>query len=189
MKGRGFTVWQRRPKGLKPTRCVVACLLLAVAASGCDRNNDAGESTPAPRSGESASALPPYPSGLSAESSPTEVAQVLIQALDADDNGTLLGLVAVNHEMAAVDAIHRKHGRRSRLKPESVSAMTAAGWRATYAFFQENETRIERETVKGDTAEVFAAGKTPVGKARTLKINLLREGGLWKVRAGLESLP
>ena len=67
--------------------------------------------------------------------------------------------------------------------------MTAAGWRATYMFFEENETHVEHETIERDTASVFASGKTPVGKARTLKITLLREDGLWKVRAGLESLP
>ena len=175
---------------LKSTRCLLAYLLLVVAASGCgDNNNEEGESTPAQRSEESAPAPARYPASLSAESSPMEVAKALIQALDGDDKETLLGLVAVSHEMAEVAAIYRKHGRRSRLKPESVAAMTSAGWRATYMFFKKNETLVEREATNGDTAVVFAGGKTPVGKARTLKITLLREDGLWKVRAGLESLP
>ena len=37
----------------------------------------------------------------------------------------------------------------------------------------------------GDTAEVFAAGKSPVDKPCGLKIKLVREDGVWKVRAGL----
>ena len=37
--------------------------------------------------------------------------------------------------------------------------------------------------------DLLAGGKAPDGKARTLKITLLREDGLWKVRPGLDSLP
>ncbi len=187
--GSGFDFLKRRPQALELPRCLIACFLLVVVVSGCGDNNEEGDSTPGQGAKESTPALAPYPASLSAESSPKEVAQVLIQALDADDKQTLLGLVAVEHEMAAVDAIYRKHGRRSNHKPESVAAMTVAGWQATHLFFEENETQVERETIKGDAAVVFARGKTPVGKPQMLKITLLREDGLWKVRAGLESLP
>ena len=174
---------------LKSTQCLIACFLLVVGTSGCGDKNADDESSQAQRPEESARTPAPYPMGLSAKSSPSEVAKVLIQALDADDNGTLLGLVAVKQGMADIDAIYRKYGRRSDRKPASVAAMTVAGWQATYAFFKKNETHVEREAIRGDTAEVFATGQTPVGATSTLKITLLREDGLWKVKPGLESLP
>jgi len=168
---------------------LLLCFLVLAILWGCGENGGNGGTPSDPATERSAPALAPYPAGLSAESSPTDVATVLIAALDSEDKATLLGLVAVEHEVEAVDAIYRRHGRASRLKPENVAAMTAAGWQATYAFFKKNETKVERETVTGDKAEVFAAGKSPLDKPCGLKIKLVREGGVWKVRAGLESLP
>jgi len=174
---------------LKSLTCLMAGILLLAAISGCGNENGDEKSSQAQSPKESASVLLSYPSSLSAKSSPSDVAKVLIEALDADDKETLLGLVAVNKGMADIEAIYRKHGRRSNLKPEGAVVMAVAGWQATYAFFEKNQTQVERETINGDTAEVFAAGKSPVGKSCTLKIILLREEGLWKVRPGLESLP
>jgi len=160
----------------------LATVSLAAMMPACRRGGDAN--------GDALSAAVfPYPTSLSPESSPIEVARALVRALDEDDKQTLLGLVAVKAAVAEMNEIFRKHGRTGKTKPKSAAAMAAAGWSATYVFFQQGETVVEREVIQRDTATVFANGKTPDGKPRMLKITLLREDGLWKVRAGLESLP
>jgi len=162
--------------------------VLVIAGLSCSKKSDSeGGASGAGKEGKAAVSLK-YPSNLSAESTPKEVAGVLVRALDEDDGATLVGLVAAKAEAEAVNAIYRKHGREGATSPESAARLAAAGWMATYAFFQEGETEVVREVVTGDTAEVFAAGKAPDGKDRTLKIKLLREDGLWKVGAGLQSL-
>jgi len=174
---------------IRTVRRLSVCFLVLAIASGCNRNDQGDGAAPQPADEPSATALAPYPADLSAQSSPTDVATVLIRALDADDAETLRGLVAVKHEVEAVDAIYRRHGRAGDTTPEKAATMAAAGWQATYLFFETNATQVERETIEKDTAEVFAAGKSPTGKPRTLKIKLVREDDVWKVRAGLETLP
>ena len=161
----------------------VTALSLAFVLSGCGQEAQDEE---AASEGESAAVLE-YPSSLSAESSPSEVAQVLIQALDEDDTGTLLGLVAIEAGTEAVEAIFSQHGRKSDITPRQVAALAAGGWRATYVFFLAGETEVTREEVHADTAVAFASGKLPDGKSQTLEITLIREDGLWKVRPGLDA--
>ena len=67
--------------------------------------------------------------------------------------------------------------------------LTVVGWRSSYAFFQNGQTTPTRQVIEGDNAVVFARGTRPDGEPATLEIKLLREDGLWKVRAGLESVP
>ena len=173
---------------MRKCAALLLCCLAVAIFRGCAKNGANDGSASEPGAERPAASLASYPGELSAESSPSDVAMVLIEALDGDDKETLLGLVAVNHEMEAVDAIYRRHGRASDISPEKTAAMTATGWQATYAFFKNDETTVERETVRGDTAEVFASGKSPVGEPRTLKIKLVREDDVWKVRAGLLTL-
>ena len=171
-----------------PLFAALVCIF-AIAGLTCTRRSDNEEAA----SGKSQEGQPAislkYPSDLSAESTPKEVAGVFIRALDEDDGATLLGLVAAKAEAEAVNEIYRKHGKDADTSPETAARLAASGWKATYAFFQDGETEVVREAVTGDTADVFASGKAPDGKERTLKIKLLREDGLWKVKAGLQSLP
>ena len=133
-------------------------------------------------------ALPAYPAGLSAESSPQEVAEVLINALDEEDSQVLLGLVAITHAVGEVDAIYRKYGRESDTSPAAVARLAASGWAATYAWFQPGATRVTGERVAGDTAIVDAQGvNSSTGTRRLLQIEMVREDGLWKVKPGLQS--
>ena len=169
-----------RLRGALAGAVVLALVWLAVLASGCGRDGEGESAAPA--------SVAAYPSSLSADSSPEEVVGVLIQALDEDDDATLIGLVAVKAEMKAVEAIYRRGGRSTKLTPGGVAAFTAGGWGMSYAFFQAGETQVDSATVEGDTAVVLATGKRPDGKPSTLKVKLVREDGLWKVKAGLESL-
>ena len=175
--------------GMRTGSCVRGALIVIVAATlvaaGCGRGKEESEATPAPET--PAAGTPAYPAGLSATSSPKDVAAVLIKALDDDDNGTLLGLVAVKAASQDVNAIYEKHGRKSGLTPEKVAKLAIGGWRLTYNFFEKGQTAVTREQITGNTATVFADGKAPDGTPKTMKINLVREDGLWKVMPGLGS--
>ena len=178
-----FEARRAAPDGvLSAGALLVTALSLALMLSACGGK---GQDEEAPSDGEEAVAFE-YPSALSAESSPSEVAQVLIQALDEDDTETLLGLVATKAGAEAIEAIFSARGRKSNMTPAQVAALPVSGWRATYAFFLTGETEVTREEVHADTALVFANGKKPEGRSQTLKIKLIREDGLWKVRLGLQ---
>jgi len=172
MRSPGFT-WG------KALASVLAAAAVAAAAAGCGGGDDEDG---APK------AVIDYPEELSAESTPTEVAEVLIRALDAGDNKIMGGLVAAKAEAEAVNAIFRKHGRRGNTRPEAAAALAVSGWRLSYATFRKWETEVAREVVEDDKATVFAKGTLRVGQPQRLKIRMLREDGCWKVRAGLQAL-
>lgn len=137
---------------------------------------------------ESATAIPPYPARLSAASTPSQVGTVLIQALDAGDKQTLLGLVAAKHEADQVDGIYRQYGKSHETPPEKAAAMAVAGWVLSYEWFEKGATQVTQERVSGDTAVVQAQGRNPhTGRARLLTMELVREEGVWKVTGGLQS--
>jgi hypothetical protein len=165
----------RRSVGVVVTLCLVAAL-----AVGCGGGN--GEEGPA------AVTLPPYPSELSAASTPSQVAQVLIRGLDEGDGETLMGLVAVESAVEAMDGIYRDHGREHETPPEQAAALVVSGWRASYAFYRSGGTRVVEERVRGETAVVTAEGSNATtGKRRLLTADMIREDGVWKVQAGLQS--
>ncbi len=167
----------------------LAAVSLVVVVSGCGGDADDYESGSGGSSEGQSSGLLEYPSSLSGDSSPEQVAAVLIKALEERDKDTLLGLVAAEAAARQIDAIFRKHGRARRTEPVKAAGLTVVGWSATYAFFQNGQTKLKRQVIEGDNATVFASGKRPDGKPATIKIKLLRENGLWKVRTGLESFP
>ena len=175
--------------GMRTGSCARGVLIVIVTATlavaGCGRGKEESEATSAPEA--PAAGVPAYPAGLSGTSSPKDVAAVLIKALDADDNDTLLGLVAIKAASQDVNAIYEKHGRKSDFTPEKVAKLAVGGWRLTYSFFEQGQTSVTREAITGDAATVFADGKGPDGKPKTVKISLVREDGLWKVMPGLES--
>ncbi len=165
----------------------LAAVSLFVMISGCG-GDDAESGSGGNANGRSPAPLE-YPSSLSADSSPEQVATVLIKALDEKDKGTLLGLVATKAASAKIDAIYRKYGRSKKTDPVKTAGLTVVGWSSSYAFFQNGQTTTTRQVIEGDNAVVFANGTRPDGEPATLKIKLLREDGHWKVRAGLKSLP
>jgi hypothetical protein len=159
---------------------VMVLVLGAALAAGCGGGNGEEE--------QAAVTLPPYPSELSAASTPREVAQVLIRALDEGDGETLMGLVAVKSEVEAMDGIYRDHGREHETPPEQAATMVVSGWRASYAFYRSGGTRVVEERVRGETAVVTAEGSNATtGKRRLMTVDMIREDGVWKVQAGLES--
>jgi len=175
-----------------PHRNLTVCLLLAAiltafVATSCRRRGPTAQK-PAAEADRALEQPLIYPPELSAASTPGQVAARLIRALDEDDEQTLRGLVAARHEKEQIDALFRKHGRRARTTPELAASLAAAGWRATYAFMEQGATRVEGEEIQGETAIVRASARLLAGgRPRRLIIYLLREDGLWKVRAGIEA--
>ena len=137
--------------------------------------------------GAQGASVPQYPAELSADSSPADVAAVLIRALEQKDSAALAGLVAVKAESEAVESIYRRHGREANTDCNKVAAMTAGGWGASYAFVRNGSTEIVNESVDGDRAVVQATGTLQGGDACKLRIKFVREEGVWKVRAGIET--
>ena len=86
-----------------------------------------------------------------------------------------------------MEAIFERHGKTADIDPNAAAGLVVAGWGATYGFFQKGNTQIAGESVQGDTAIVTARGTAPDGRAKSLKIEFVREDGLWKVEAGLQS--
>ena len=139
-------------------------------------------------------AMPAYPASLSSESTPSEVAEALIRALDEEDQQTLMALVAVKAEMEAIEAIYREHGRTHETDPVEAASLAASGWRATYSFLAPGATHVTDEDIKvagpvsAETATVTASAESAADRTpRSLTIRLMREDGVWKVRAGLQT--
>ena len=177
----------RDGRSWRRTTLLVIAVLSVSAACGC--GDGARSDAPAGGKGVGKGSVPPYPASLSGTSSPSDVATVLIQALDDDDGDTLLGLVAVKAEAAMIDAIFRKHGRKHKAGPDQAANLAAAGWGASYAFFRKGATTVIGEQVNGERALVRARGQLGAnGQPRGLEIGLIREDGVWKVRAGLKSV-
>ena len=152
-------------------------VFLAVLVCACSR---------AGSKGEQGSTAPKYPAELSAESSPSAVAQVLIRALEEEDTPTLMGLVAVKAESKAVEDIYRRHGREAKTDYNKVARFTAGGWAISYAFVQNGSAEVGKESVQGDKATVTAGARLPNGDPCRLRLKLVQEDGVWKVGAGIE---
>ena len=163
---------------------ILSAIIFAVMSSGCGKKDEQVEEPGTTGEGASRVSLM-YPAALSSQSSPSDVASVLIKALDENDQNTLSGLVATQEGVRAVEGIYRKHGKSGGTTPEKAAALAAAGWRATYSFLKKNETAVKSESIEGERAVVIAEGKTLAGETRTLRIELFREDGVWKVGAGI----
>lgn len=158
-------------------------LISFILFSGCRRSPESkteeGYSQPEEISG--------YGITLTMESPPEKVAELLIKGLDNGDTALLKQLVAVQHEMEAVQAIYSKYGKKSGITPEKAAALAAAGWQLTYSFLKEGQTVVTKTDVQGDTATVHAAAKGGTNlENRYIRISLVREDGWWKVRAGIK---
>lgn len=178
----------RAPLGVPKARLLASLLslLVVLCVAGCGETDTEDEAT---RNGQPAETIP-YQDDLSADSTPLEVARRLIRALDKDDLATLEGLVAVKAEARDVQSLYAKYGREAGLqqavKPARIARMTATGWQLTYAFFRPGETTVEEASVDGRQAVVYARGTRRDGRTASLRIEMVRENGLWKIRAGLK---
>lgn len=127
---------------------------------------------------------------LTEESPPRDVARLLIQALDNDDEQILTKLVAVKYEAQAIARIRQQLAALGKkLTPEKIAVITAAGWRGTYLSFTPGRTRITGEIILGETAYVNIIATTIQGKEQPNAIKMVREDNRWKIPAAGEWLP
>jgi len=99
----------KRHSILRACTLLLAMVFLAAVSVGCGKGDDEQAQSGGAGGGQASITLK-YPAALSEESSPWEVAQALIQALEENDTPTLLGLVAAKRETEEFAAIYRKHG-------------------------------------------------------------------------------
>jgi len=166
---------------------VVLILTASMAAVGCGPKDspreEAAEGVSTRYSGDVISA---YELTISAESSPQEVAQMLIKALDNKDGELLITLCAVKEATEEVNRIGR--GRLT-FTPAKAAKLAAVGWLATYFFYEPGQTEVVDEDVQDGTAVVHAMGRHPeTKKGRKLEIRFKREDEWWKVLPGLKDV-
>ena len=124
---------------------------------------------------------------LTKDSSPEEVAALLIKGLDNEDTILLKQLVAVKHEKKEMSAIYERYGKESPVTLESAANLAVKGWQMTYSFLAKGQTSITKTDIHGDTATVHAMAKGHVNfEDRYIRIKLIKEDGWWKVAAGIE---
>jgi len=164
---------------------LVPMLVAALFAAGCGSGED---DTGRPGEADAGAGALAYPATLSPDSTPTQVAEALIEALDEKDTAALMGLVAVEAGVADIKRIFSRHGKKSNVTPQQAARLAVSGWRATYALFAEGETKVTKEKAEANTATVLAVGRNKrTDTERTLAVRLVREDNLWKVKPGLNA--
>jgi len=157
---------------------VLVTFLLAALPLGCER------SSPTAADIRTRS----YDTGVTPQTTPTQVVRLAIQGLDEGNTPLLAALVAARDAAEGMNQIYRKYGREGKTTPQAAAAFAAGGWRASYAFFEKGATVVEREKITGDKATVLTRGANrSTGEPATLRFNLIREDGLWKIRPGLHA--
>jgi len=133
--------------------------------------------------GESASVGAPYPSGLSAASSPEEVANVFIQALEGNSTDALLGLAAAKTEAKMRNEFFKSLGSDQTTTAKEQASTMVTDWGIAYGVFQKGSAKVADSETTGETAKVKVVGKKAEdGTPAEMAVRLIREDGLWKVQ-------
>jgi len=150
--------------------------LLAAAMVLCSCG---GKEPSAAQEGEAGEAYEVVEPDLPADASPTQVAEALFAALDADDGARLLGLAA---RRTITAELNRIGWGRLRFSETKAVGLAVAGWGATYAFIEPGSTTTTEERIADDRASVFADCRNDAdGTPRGLKVELAREEEGWRV--------
>jgi len=116
---------------------------------------------------------------LAADASPSQVAEALFAALDADDVLRLRGLAA---RRTITEDLNRIGRGRLRFSETKAVGLAVAGWGATYVFIEAGSTTITEERITGDQASVFADCRNDAdGRPRRLEVELALEEPGWRV--------
>ncbi len=154
----------------------LGCLLVVLAALLCS----CGEKDPsAAQEGDAGEAYEVVEPDLLADASPTQVAEALFAALDADDAPRLRGLAA---RRTLAEDLNRIGRGRVRFSETKAVGLAVAGWGATYVFIEPGSTTTTEERITGGRASVFADCRNDAdGKPRRLEVELAREEEGWRV--------
>lgn len=116
---------------------------------------------------------------LPADAPPTQVAQALFAALDAEDGPRLRGLAA---RRTITEDLNRIGRGRLQFSETKAVGLAVAGWGATYVFIEPGSTSVVEERIKEGKASVLADCRNDAdGKPRGLKVELAREKEGWRV--------
>ena len=116
---------------------------------------------------------------LPTDASPTQVAEALFEALDAEDEARMCGL-------AARRTIHEDLNRlgKGRLRFSEAGAVKFAvrGWQLTYMFIEPGSATVVEERIGNDRASALADCRNDAdGRPRGLEVELAREKVGWRV--------
>ncbi len=154
----------------------LGCLLVVLVALLCSCG---GKEPSVAQEGEVEREYEVVEPDLPADASPTQVAEALFAALDADDGARLRGLAA---RRTIAEALNRIGRGRLRFSETKAVGLAVAGWGATYAFIEPGSTTTTEERITGDRASVFADCRNGAdGKLRGLEVELAREKEGWRV--------
>jgi|GEM_PF-1546383 len=116
---------------------------------------------------------------LSADASPTQVAEALFAALDAEDEPRLRGIAA---RRAIHEDVNRLGRGRLRFSEAEAVELAVSGWQATYVFIEPGSTTVREERITENEASVLADCQNRADdRPRGLKVELAREKEGWRV--------
>lgn len=123
-----------------------------------------------------------YGMTVTSKSSPMQVAELFVAGLDRRDENLVRQLIAAKAEEKKLADIM---GRRARVSAKDAMDVAAAGWIASYSYFEPNVSRVVSQSIHGNEATVEVTGVYGSAREpRTIEIHMVREDGLWRVVGG-----
>ncbi len=121
------------------------------------------------------------------DTEPVKIAEVMIKALEEENQDVLKKIVAVNTERKAIIEIFKKYYQKPRkIEDENIRKIVVSGWLLTYSFFKKGNTFITGDKVGEDSAFVYASGIKLNGSRSSFEIRFVKEDGYWKALGGIK---
>jgi len=149
-------------------RNVVIWLVLLGSAAGCGSRESTASNAPTG---------PSLPAGVSASSTPTEVAKVAVSLVEAGDQDGFASLIAADRVAADMQAITRGKSDFEEVRRDAVSLASKTIYRTIDAL---ESPRIVNETIDGDKSKCMLEG-TLNGSVVQREMFLVQEDGVWKL--------
>lgn len=146
---------------------VLLCTLLVLALAGCSSS---------PKT-EAPTTAAPVPTGVTANSTPTDVANVALSIVQAGNQESFSGLIAAERVANDMQAITRGKSDFAEVRRDAVNLASKTIFRTIDAL---ESPRITNETVDGERAKCMIEG-TLNGNVVQRELFFVREGGTWKL--------
>lgn len=192
--GTGNTTWQQRNKdsgarmfdemvrvvqiqACKPILYFAGLAAGLISIVGCNSATDSSSAEPQSSNTISANAI-----GLTSNSTPTDVVDFVLAAIDQGDLASVRKVVAVDKVQKDIDQITRgKQTKQFKALRDNAQAAAATGILLNLSFLKDKTRKTIAETVQGDNAEVTVEGATIDGKSATKIVHLVKENGAWRL--------
>lgn len=126
---------------------------------------------------EAPTAAAPVPTGVTANSTPTDVANVALSIVQAGNQESFSGLIAAERVANDMQAITRGKSDFAEVRRDAVNLASKTIFRTIDAL---ESPRITNETVDGERAKCMIEG-TLNGNLVQRELFFVREGGTWKL--------